>query len=48
VLDEPRGPPTQMRMALEQTRVAVEPVGFSLERVVELPPYHYGVIFTRD
>jgi SAM-dependent methyltransferase len=48
VLDGPHGPPTEMRMPLEQTRVAVEPSGFSLERVVELPPYHYGVVFTRD
>jgi protein-L-isoaspartate O-methyltransferase len=49
VLDEPRGPPTRMRMSLEQTRAAVEqPVRFSLERVVEFPPYHYGVVFTRD
>lgn len=48
VLDEPRGPPTQMRMSLELTRAAVEqPVDFNLERVVELPPYHYGVVFTR-
>jgi SAM-dependent methyltransferase len=46
VLDEPRGPPTQMRMSLEQTRAAVEPAGFSLDRVVELTPYHYGVVFT--
>jgi hypothetical protein len=48
VLDEPRGPPTQTRMSLEQTRAAVETVGFNLERVVELPPYHYdGVLFVR-
>ena len=50
VLDEPRGPPTQMRMSLGQTRAVVEqePVGFDLERVVEFPPYHYGVVFRRD
>lgn len=49
VLDEPRGLPTQIRMSLDQTRAAVEqPVGFVFERVVELPPYHYGVVFTRN
>src|SRR5918998_750309 len=48
VLDEPRGPPTKMRMAIEETRTAVELAGFSLERVVEFSPYHYGVVFTRD
>lgn len=48
VLNEHRGPPTEMRMSIEQTRAAVErPVGFSVERVVEFPPYHYGVVFTR-
>jgi SAM-dependent methyltransferase len=45
VLDEPRGPPTQMRMSIEQTRAAVEPEGFELQRIVELPPYYYGMVF---
>jgi ubiquinone/menaquinone biosynthesis C-methylase UbiE len=45
VLGQPRGPATEMRMSLEQTSVAVEPAGFELEHVVELPPYHYGAIF---
>lgn len=47
VLDEPRGPKTEMRMSPEDVRVVVEPAGFVLERVVELPPYHYGAIFRR-
>jgi hypothetical protein len=34
-------------MSPEQTRVAVEPAGFELGRVVELPPYHYGAVFAR-
>jgi SAM-dependent methyltransferase len=46
VLDEPRGPPTQMRMSIEQTRVAVEPTGVELQRIVELPPYHYGIVLS--
>jgi predicted methyltransferase len=37
VLDEPRGPPTRMRMSLGQTRAAVEPAGFRSEDVVSLP-----------
>jgi SAM-dependent methyltransferase len=45
VLGEPRGPATKLRMAPEQVRFAVEPAGFHLDRVVELPPYHYGAIF---
>ena len=38
---------TEMRMAPDQVRAAVEPAGFRLSRVVELPPYHYGAIFIR-
>lgn len=34
-------------MSPEQTRAAVEPAGFALEALVELPPYHYGAIFVR-
>lgn len=45
VLDKPRGPKTEMRMSPDDVRLVVEPVGFTLERVVELPPFHYGAIF---
>lgn len=48
VLNQPRGPRTEMRMAPEQVRAVVEPAGFRLVRVVELPPYHYGAIFVRS
>ena len=44
ILDRPRGPPTAMRMAPDRVRAVVEPAGFVLDRVVELPPYHYGSI----
>ncbi|HZW61674.1 MAG TPA: hypothetical protein VFF04_05615, partial [Candidatus Babeliales bacterium] len=47
VLGKPRGPSTELRLSPEQTRVLVEPAGFELETVVELPPYHYGAIFIR-
>lgn len=45
VLGQPRGPRTEMRMTPEQTGAVVEPAGFTLESVVELPPYHYGAVF---
>lgn len=45
VLDEPRGPRSVLRMMPEQTRAVVEPAGFVLEELVELPPYHYGSVF---
>jgi len=47
VLGQPRGPSTELRMSPEQTRSVVEPAGFSLGTVVELPPYHYGAVFVR-
>jgi SAM-dependent methyltransferase len=47
VLGEPRGPKTEMRMAPEQVRAVVEPAGFEWQRLVELPPYHYGVLFRK-
>jgi len=45
VLGQPRGPRTEMRMTPAQTSAVVEPAGFVLEKVVELPPYHYGAVF---
>ena len=47
VLGQPRGPRTELRMSPEQTRAVVEPAGFELEVLVELPPYHYGAIFRK-
>jgi ubiquinone/menaquinone biosynthesis C-methylase UbiE len=45
VLGEPRGPATGMRMSPDMVEAVVEPAGFYRERVVELPPYHYGMVF---
>ncbi|MHB1678357.1 MAG: class I SAM-dependent methyltransferase [Sulfuriferula sp.] len=47
VLGLPRGPRTELRMSVEQTRAVIEPAGFELETVVDLPPYHYGAIFRK-
>ena len=47
ILGEPRGPRTELRLSPEQTIAAVEAGGPKLDRLVELPPYHYGVIFER-
>jgi SAM-dependent methyltransferase len=48
VLGQPRGPSTELSMSPEQTRAVVEPAGFELEALVELPPYHYGAIFRKQ
>lgn len=45
VLDKPRGPKTEMRMPPEALCTVVQPAGFGLAHVVELPPYHYGAVF---
>lgn len=45
VLGQARGPRTDIRMSPEQARAVIEPAGFELETLVELPPYHYGAVF---
>lgn len=47
VLDKPRGPKTEMRMSPEQVQAVVEPAGFQLADLIELPPYHYGAVFRK-
>lgn len=47
VLNKPRGPKTELRMSPEDVRSVVEPAGFLQERLVELPPFHYGSIFQK-
>ena len=47
VLGEPRGPKTEQRMSPEETIKSVEAGGLRLAQLVEVPPYHYGVVFER-
>jgi SAM-dependent methyltransferase len=47
VQGHPRGPRKDMRMTPVQASKLVEPAGFDLIRVVELPPFHYGAIFQK-
>lgn len=44
VLGLPRGPKTELRMEPEEVVAIATPAGFSLERTIELPPYHYAVV----
>lgn len=45
---EPRGPPTNLRMSSAETEATVlDASDFVLDRRVELPPYHYGLVFQR-
>jgi SAM-dependent methyltransferase len=47
VLGEPRGPGTELRMSPGETITAVELDGLKFAELVDLPPYHYGVVFER-
>ncbi len=46
VLGEPRGPRTELRMSPEQTIQTVTAGGLKHVALVEIPPYHYGAVFT--
>ncbi|MEE8371482.1 MAG: class I SAM-dependent methyltransferase [Sphingomonadales bacterium] len=48
VLGEPGGPKTGLRMWPLDVRKVVQPAGFRFTRLVDLPPYHYGVIFRKS
>ena len=48
VLDQPRGPDTELRMEPDDVREVVEPAGFTLEKVVDVGPYHYGAVFIKS
>jgi ubiquinone/menaquinone biosynthesis C-methylase UbiE len=48
IMGEPRGPKTELRMSPEQTIKSVEAGGLMFLERVELPPYHYAVIFERS
>ncbi len=45
ILDQARGPKTEMRMSPADVEQVVVPAGFILEEVVDLPPYHYAAVF---
>jgi ubiquinone/menaquinone biosynthesis C-methylase UbiE len=48
ILGEPRGPKTELRMSPEETIKFVEAGELKISNMVEIPPYHYGVIFKRS
>jgi len=47
ILDEPRGPKTDLRLSAEETTAAVEAGGLKRARLIEIPPYHYGAVFSQ-
>lgn len=47
VLEQPRGPDTELRMEPEEVKAHVELAGFELEKVVDVGPYHYAAVFIK-
>jgi ubiquinone/menaquinone biosynthesis C-methylase UbiE len=47
VLGQPRGPKTEMRMEADDVTAIVKSAELLLNRSIELPPYHYGVVLER-
>ena len=47
VFGQPRGPKTEMRIEADEVVAIVGPAGLLPNRTVDLPPYHYGVVFER-
>ena len=47
ILGEPLGPKTELRMSPEEAIKLVERAGLTFTKIVEVPSYHYGVVFQR-
>ena len=48
VLVEPRGRKMELRMSPNETTDSVDGHGLKFVKVVDVPPYHYGVVFQRS
>jgi hypothetical protein len=48
VAGEPQGPPTDLRLSPEETETLVlDGSEFGLKERIDLPPYHYALVFER-
>src|SRR5262245_10739163 len=45
IFGEPRGPKTELRISPAEAIKSVEAGGLTFTKLVEIPPYHYGVVF---
>jgi len=48
VLGQARGPDTALRMTPDDVQQVVEPAGFTLEKIVDVGPYHYAAVFVKS
>lgn len=48
VAGDPRGPPTELRLSPEETEARIsDATDVRLTETVDIPPYHYGLVFGR-
>lgn len=47
VLGQSRGPKTAMRIEANEVAAIVKPAGLLVNRTIDLPPFHYGVVLRR-
>jgi SAM-dependent methyltransferase len=47
ILGEPRGPRTNLRMPPDETIRATEIDGLKFTELIDVPPYHYGIVLER-
>jgi ubiquinone/menaquinone biosynthesis C-methylase UbiE len=45
-IEAPPGPPVTIRLAPEEVEALIVPYGFKKERIVEVGPYHYLILFS--
>lgn len=43
----PTGPSSEMRMSPSDVEDIMHPLGFFLQKTIDFPPYHYGVLFIK-
>ncbi|WP_336359782.1 class I SAM-dependent methyltransferase [Haladaptatus sp. ZSTT2] len=48
VAGKARGPPEALRLTPAETTTAVVPAGFELVSTLDVPPYHYALVFERE
>jgi hypothetical protein len=47
-IDGPPGPPRHIRLSPEQVEDMLTPFGFMQERIVDVGPYNYLMLFKKD
>ena len=47
IAGQPRGPPQELRLTPEETRESISSAPFTHTNLIELPPYHYALIYGR-